>query len=1015
MDSALRLADEAAHSAFRTFWSTPEGETAPPLVTAVGEARKRHRALLGEHGLAGACPDDPSEARSRLAGYVEAVAGEVQGPLAEAWEEHEPLSQVSERYGAAVEEMSAALSSLPRRHELRTGTEELLEPVPGGVLRRMGRAAARLFLRVRPSSGVRTIDLQAVSRRHVHHHVQPGWADLYHDALRAWGRWSAGVEAAWRDWIEVVLEATTEREAVDVEAAKPEEIWTDVAAAAAELDAALKSAAGATPGSETSAEAVLAVDTWSHELTADTRQAGIPPYSARPEPPPLPRPAPVGAWDGWGRETLDRFALHRSLLTTFNTVKGLERLLPGRLRADAASALERVARTSAEALDALAADAGAAEDLLEALPSLREAAHRVLAEVKAVRPVAPSFEDAARRASDTGVSRLHNVLRGMPVELVIHRLPENPATMRSPGGDPRVVRLQEAGRQSFDSLRVERIRTLPALLVQAAPRVAAALDEVAEVVAYGFESAEAELNGARDEDTKAGRELLSDGLTRAADGLRAANRPVEEVVAEIRAQLGLELTAGCDRLVERALARTVRGRLLDAQSTVERQASHVWRRLGPTLRRAGQIRDRGLAALRKQASRFVRRGRALVGADEGSRDASFKTARALSVADQMMMDLPLVYQRLFSGEPLAEGALLVGRDTLMAETELRWQRWHGDNGVPLIVTGGHGAGTSSFLKVLRERVEKAGGESLYHRLDHRVTDEVAFCALLSKHLRVPAAATLDELAGQILRAPRADVPDLLILDNIEHLYTRVSSGTDLIERFLTLMAETEPRVLWAASINPSAWQLVQRTEPTAVAQVDRLDVAPLSADDLRSLIMTRHRRSGLVLTFQEPQEGRHLLRRRLDRARSVSARAEIVEADFFDRLHRSSHGNLRLALYQWLRSADFTASEGEVTMRPPNSLDFSFLYGLDLNQNFTLKAFLEHRTLTLGEHDAVFRLPRHESFQILESLSNRHIIRAVPGKNDRGVSEIEDTIRYEILPLLVGAVSAHLATQNIVH
>jgi hypothetical protein len=105
-------------------------------------------------------------------------------------------------------------------------------------------------------------------------------------------------------------------------------------------------------------------------------------------------------------------------------------------------------------------------------------------------------------------------------------------------------------------------------------------------------------------------------------------------------------------------------------------------------------------------------------------------------------------------------------------------------------------------------------------------------------------------------------------------------------------------------------------------------------------------------------------------------------------------------------------------MRPPERPNFSVLDSLDLTQNFTLKAFVEHGTLTLAEHDRIFRLPRHESYQIFESLGNRHLIVAAATNGMRGEparSEIEEELRYRVSPLLVGVVVTHLRTRNIVH
>jgi hypothetical protein len=303
-----------------------------------------------------------------------------------------------------------------------------------------------------------------------------------------------------------------------------------------------------------------------------------------------------------------------------------------------------------------------------------------------------------------------------------------------------------------------------------------------------------------------------------------------------------------------------------------------------------------------------------------------------------------------------------------------------------------------------------------HSKDERLVDEKRLAQRLSEALGLGALETLDTLASAIFEVDSSALPAMVALDNLEHAYLRVPGGTNLIERLLTLMAETEPRMFWVGGVTSSAWQMISASEPTAVSQVDHLELRPLSADDTRAAVTVRHRRSGLPVRFEEPASGRRLLRRRLRRIRDPAAYNELLESDFFDRLYRSSSGHLPLALFQWLMAADLASGDG-VLARSPERPDFSLFDTLALTQNFTLKALLEHRTLSLEEHDRIFRLPRHESYQIFESLQNRHLITAVGGskRSDPDRSEITEALRYRVRPLLTGAITAHLQGRNIVH
>ena len=360
----------------------------------------------------------------------------------------------------------------------------------------------------------------------------------------------------------------------------------------------------------------------------------------------------------------------------------------------------------------------------------------------------------------------------------------------------------------------------------------------------------------------------------------------------------------------------------------------------------------------------------------------------------------------------------MGRTAELSDLIQRWRRWQEEDEVPVMVRGYPGSGVTSFLSIVADALSRDGATVVRLDVEQRIGDESDLTSRLAALLGIAPAASLGDLAVNVFGAPRGSEPaDVVIVDGLEHLYLRVPGGTDLLERFLTFMSETEPRVFWVAGVSQPAWKLIAKAEPTAVSQVEDFELRALPVARLKETILQRHRRSGLQLSFAEPREGRALLKRRLRRLRGTEAHQQVLAEDFFEQLHRISMGNLKLALFHWLLAADFERAEGEVLMQPLRRPDFGVLEALDATHNFTLKALLEHRTLTLDEHLAVFRVTRQESYQTFESLQNRRLIERVddPVASEAGASEIGRTSRYRIRPLLVGAVTAHLRTLNIVH
>jgi hypothetical protein len=387
--------------------------------------------------------------------------------------------------------------------------------------------------------------------------------------------------------------------------------------------------------------------------------------------------------------------------------------------------------------------------------------------------------------------------------------------------------------------------------------------------------------------------------------------------------------------------------------------------------------------------------------------------RLLADAAAMMREMPPVYQRLFTLEPLTEPTFLVGREQDLSDVTARWRRFEAGEAGALLLRGRPGCGMSSFLNALERQLSGEGARSAVLRPLVRIESEAEWATAVAGALGLPEVESLQDLAASIRVSAEGTLPRLVIIDNLEHLFLRVPGGVELMDRTLTFLTETETHVLWVCGITLSAWQQVAVAAPTAVAQIDSSELSGLDAVEIRAAVTLRHRRSGLPLQYAEPK-GKRLLKRRLRKATSPEAVRSVLADDFFEQLARTSSGHMRLALFQWLQSCDFEQSEGLI-IRSPTRPDFSALESLSLTQAFTLKAFLEHRTLTLAEHDRIFRISRSQSAQILESLMNRRLIAAVSGSSSEETLERDAGHRYRIHDLLVSAVSAHLRERNIVH
>jgi len=1015
------IAAAACHQPFQEAWEDLAGAAeGHSVVETVRGVTERHRALMVEAGLEGDAPPEWDRRAERLLVYRRAIDAELLAPLMVAFEQWGPAARVEHILGAALERASTRCGELPAT-VVAPWPEGALAPKPSdGRLRRLGKRIGRLSSQARKTGRDRPVALRNLAWHHLVEVVMPNQDGLGARAITRWSEWSTDLERAWAEWARSALPAFVSAELPGESPDEDQAKWVAVREAGEALQAALEALLAEDPGTELTNDALAQLNLARGALEADAAVAGS--FLFRPKVSTkgtrlakIERLAP--SLQQWDQAIAARLRLYVSLLAILSGATAVQRRMVRRFHdrcLDRLPELSHVA-TQLEKLGAELKRPGASE-LLEAHRGKLDSDLQAALRRAAVAIPEPALVDATiRDLSDSTIEALTSMIGQAPSSLVLHASSSRPPT-RGRKAETRELPLQELAGQAFDALRIERIRSSTSGLLQALDTARANVAELEVVYSFSRDEALKELESDEPEAREHAEDLVGGGLIRIAEALRGQVAILDAAVAAAQSRLASEISDGSTALLDRVGAGRVEARLFAARSRAADLWARITERWRPPLERASRWIRLWTARLRRLGARALRKGGAMVGTATGESAASTRTLRTLTDIEVVTGRLPLVYQRLFTLRPISDVALLAGRDAARADAMRRWRRWHDGDGVPLIVRGRQGSGISSFLNVLAGEIRDDGGSVLQVALAERMTTESELAAFLATSLELPSADSLDALASSIFQADPSSLPAVVSLDNLEHLFLRVPRGTDLIERLLTLMAETEPRIFWIGGITRSAWQLVGTVEPNAVSQVDSADLRPLEPAEMQAAITVRHRRSGLAIRYEEPSTGRHLLRQRLRRRADPEAYSRLLEQDYFEQLHRVSGGHLGLALYQWMTAADFAAADG-VFMHQPERPDFSVLEGLDLTQNFTLKAFLEHRTLTLEEHDRVFRLPRQESYQIFESLRNRHLLESVTVGDDAGeaASEIEEELRYRLHPLLTGAVISHLRARNIVH
>lgn len=1027
------LISAAVHEPFTEVWRRYEANAWMPVHRVLEEGAAAHErvlAALAAGGMEDGNAGGDEYAPEALTRYCDAVSDEVIEPLRAALAGRAVATALEESLASTADRARVSAAELPAMLQAVTSRLPATRPSGVGPVRALKRAAARMLGPVVWRGRMRRVPVARLARQHLDQVVLRAQANAFRRSQRDRAEWLCRLERAWAEWATAVLQplratdepeasaGASERRADPADEQSPDEVWTHHAAGAA-LQAQLRAlidevdrASGRAQGAEFKRleESLAASVTVAGTFAAD-------PPSSRPG---AGRPRELAVqWDDWSDGAAARLELYRGLVAMRRNVEAILRDLRGgwsRTVGNADAVLAEVAaelnrgRERAESLSA------GDEDLAPALEAERQRTDAALADLQGRLPEPDAVFDALTATVEEAIRGLDEVRERMPGALALHDIPAPGDAPRKPGADPRTVRLRESFLHAFDLLRRERMRAAPSAIREAMHRIRSDVAELREVSGYGYEAAAAEAKDRRDGDAAHPTVLVANGLHRAGNKAAGARELLREALVAAESKVAGEIGDGSRQLIEQVTADRMTAGYLEARTVLAAGFARLWQR-ARRLSAQGGARAGGAVS---RALGLLRPLRASVGLGRAARDMVDRRERSLAYADEYPRALPVVYRRLFALDPLADARLLAGRDDALAAVAAAWARRASGGARSLVVIASPGVGVTSFLNVVAARLSEEASDGVRRTFTTRVRTEARLAECLAGWLGLEAAPDLDSLAERVLEAPPGSIPGFAILEATEHLHMRAPRGSRLFERLLTFMSRTEARVLWIAAMTSSAWQLVEKRAPAFAHDIERVNLGELSPEELRQAVLARHRLSGLPLRFAEPHDGRAALRRRTRRLRGAEKQARLVEADYFQRLHRASRGSIRLALFHWLRTADFTSTAGSLLVQPLNTLD-SGIDNLDRTQSFVLKAILDHGTLTPDEYREIARTSGPESLHILRSLEECRVIEKIPAAATESPAAGKATgggavrPRYRIRPLMVGPVTARLRSRNILH
>jgi len=332
----------------------------------------------------------------------------------------------------------------------------------------------------------------------------------------------------------------------------------------------------------------------------------------------------------------------------------------------------------------------------------------------------------------------------------------------------------------------------------------------------------------------------------------------------------------------------------------------------------------------------------------------------LSRANTTIKKLPYIYHRLFQLSPLENDRLYVTKEYEESQLNIAYTKWTEGGYAPVIITAEKGGGITSFLNIYSTKhINKIITKRL--NLNPTVTNEADFIKILQDLFLPKRFLNFDDF---IKHLNSSENKQIIIVENLQHLYLRSSKGFVCLNLLVDLISKTNKNIFWIVSSTLYANDYLSKTIRLNDVFGYHVTFKQLRSDQIIDLIKKRNSISGYNLIYEiDPA----LARKKEINKLSFTQQQIFLEKQFFNSLNKFAQSNVSLALLFWLRSIK-DIQERQVHINADFQISDTILTSLSSEKVFILQSLLLHDGLKIPAISQTINISLKETREIVQIL-----------------------------------------------
>ncbi|MCG8317687.1 MAG: AAA family ATPase [Pseudomonadales bacterium] len=305
----------------------------------------------------------------------------------------------------------------------------------------------------------------------------------------------------------------------------------------------------------------------------------------------------------------------------------------------------------------------------------------------------------------------------------------------------------------------------------------------------------------------------------------------------------------------------------------------------------------------------------------------------------------------------------------------------------LALIGESGVGKSTLIKQWLQQWESC--KTIYLSIPEKTITETAIFKLILDALEFESC---NDIAEFVVKQQSIE-KTIIVIDEAQHLFLSEVGCFDGYKMLQSLLGAKLENIFWLVAINQPSWVYLNDVFGRTYQFSNRINIQRWSLQEIRDLILNRHKASRRQLTYDE------LL---LASTSNVETATRAAESRCFSLLWDQSAGLPAVALSIWINSASNPA-KGKIEMGVPERPTSNTLLNLSDDYLFVYSALVTHESLNTQQAQAVTHLP--------EAI----VRRALKLGLDQGFLQRKSHGRYIINPLWYLQLCQLLRRKNFLH